>query len=1103
MLAIIFLIGVIAADRFVTKIIAATAPTQSPAMCYSQCGFYKFFWKGDFCYDMVATNCTASFNLKDVVSMVKTIRDSFLTGKLEEIVDVKPLFTAWLICKPLIEDCIVPQLDACATTCQSNTVYYAPNLTTGSEYGYFQGLYYDDTAKTLSMRVMNTGAGYAWNIGVSMSYGSTDKQDGSGMSDHSYFSETIPELLFLGSRQAQPVGVSDIVTDFLIDQSNFSKFLARFKSDAGNHYIPPGWEKTIPFGVPDGKLTRIILNVDPNQDIVESNESDNTYILEIDKRPKPASFDITNIEMMRQGNTLTDYLVRFTVNNSGELAGEAKLSLFEGGNTDGIGAFHTQTKHVDEKGSTVFEKMITVDVSNGSPSCSTSKRFTATVTDDKGVSRSVRFDIPLYAGVITGRVTNTKGKAVVGATVTASTGQTATTSAYGTYRIKGIATLGNVTLTISHSSYTESQTKEATLTLSTSKNMMNACMADGLTVSNIDAVLRDIPVKLTIKLKNTQGQDLTGNVMLTGPAGTKTYEVNGEKVIDEADVGQFSVTAGSPGYITKFIQSMLTPPEQTLEITLEKLNGRPTDAGLTLITPVKLWEKTLPNKVDDIEGTKNGKLLVVYTSKNTAISGQLHFINPVNGEFIKNITVPSTRGQQQEGLDVSYDGRTVGFMVNPGGFGLTETERIVKVFNATGNEVASTTVDKHNAASMAVSPDGFYLYPTSLMNNSLYKYTRLEMEGIGEKALQSYAASEQLDFLHNNTIVASCKTGLCIKTLASVEIRTLGRTNGAVRAIDSTFDDSTIIVRTDKGLAFFGGAGWEKELKRDPAFVSAAITPGGEYVIVANGGNGNNTLSILKRSGEDATPQYKYNDVRSVEANDRGLFFTTAKSNKIAYYQIGTYATEYKPPADSEDTAQTQTGNLEIYVNLEKKFKPTGYLMSWDNMASGVMYKTMSAMTLTTPWGNLKLGDGTVIARSPTNEPLLVWGQAEVNASSPITMVIIKSKLYDVVPMADKVEKYWLGELAPEDYVLVKNLHTRYEAKNTANTVLVTVLDGNVEIRSKDIQKNIYTNQVAKIVENKITVGTNWMKYIVWIIITVGICIAGSVIFVFRKHHAH
>jgi len=160
-------------------------------------------------------------------------------------------------------------------------------------------------------------------------------------------------------------------------------------------------------------------------------------------------------------------------------------------------------------------------------------------------------------------------------------------------------------------------------------------------------------------------------------------------------------------------------------------------------------------------------------------------------------------------------------------------------------------------------------------------------------------------------------------------------------------------------------------------------------------------------------------------------------------------------------------------------------------------------MTLTTPWGNLKLGEGTVIARSPTNEPLLVWGQAEVNASSPITMVIIKSKLYDVVAMADKVEKYWLGELAPEDYVLVKNLHTRYEINNTANNVLVTVLDGNVEIRSKDIQKNIHTNQVAKIVENKITIGTNWMRYIVWIIMTVVICITGYIVFIFRKHHAH
>jgi len=148
--------------------------TQPAGLCYHQCGVYKFYWKGDFCYDMVQQNCTESFNLKDVVSMVKTIRSSFLTGKLKEIVDVTPIFKAWLICKPLIEDCIVPQLDACKTTCEQYTTFYAPNLSVGSQWGgTLHGLYYDDEKKTLSMRVVNNGLGYASDIGVQLTYGYT------------------------------------------------------------------------------------------------------------------------------------------------------------------------------------------------------------------------------------------------------------------------------------------------------------------------------------------------------------------------------------------------------------------------------------------------------------------------------------------------------------------------------------------------------------------------------------------------------------------------------------------------------------------------------------------------------------------------------------------------------------------------------------------------------------------------------------------------------------------------------------------------------------------------------------------------------------------
>jgi len=460
---------------FPRDLVVRAQTTQPAGLCYHQCGVYKFYWKGDFCYDLVQQNCTESFNLKSVVSMVKSIRSSFLTGKLKEIVDVAPIFKAWLICKPIIEDCIVPQLDACKTICEQSPTFYAPNLTVGGYWSDFHGLYYDDEKKTLSMRVMNNGLGYASDIGVQLSYGYTSNQDGSGMTGGTYLSETIPELLFLGSRQAAPKGVGDIVTDFLIDESNFSKYLQRFKSDADNYYIPPGWEKTIEISAPEGKLTRFILNVDYNQEIAESNEGDNTYILDIDKRPTPARFNFDKIEVVRNFNSITEYTVRATIRNTGDLQGDATVSFYEGNDPTGKQPLFTKTDRVYGKDATVFATTLTVDVSKLQSSCAYTKRFSATVKDENGVTQTSYFDIPLYAGHIFGLVKDLAGKPIKGATVKASTGQTATTSEGGYYHLTGIGVLGEITVTFSHPNYTGEVTKKLfSLLIKTQTNLVLA-----------------------------------------------------------------------------------------------------------------------------------------------------------------------------------------------------------------------------------------------------------------------------------------------------------------------------------------------------------------------------------------------------------------------------------------------------------------------------------------------------------------------------------------------------------------------------------------------------------------------------------------------------
>jgi hypothetical protein len=272
----------------------SSAYQQTEAICYSQCAAYKFVWRGDFCWDLFTNQCSISSKstLKNTIKLIKDTATAMATGKLMTIVDVSQVFKAWFICKPLIEDCIVPQLEDCANTCKNiSQTFYAPNLSVGNPYGSisYQNVYYDDERHELVFKVTNNG-GYAWDIDVTASWGHTRNRNKVVSDESTLFTEKIPELLMFGSRVGSPKTPGDYVTDFLIDQSNFSKFLSKYKSDADNYYVPPAWYKRVPFTAPDGEYTKVTFKVDQNNIIPEGSENDNVYILDIDKLPTPASF---------------------------------------------------------------------------------------------------------------------------------------------------------------------------------------------------------------------------------------------------------------------------------------------------------------------------------------------------------------------------------------------------------------------------------------------------------------------------------------------------------------------------------------------------------------------------------------------------------------------------------------------------------------------------------------------------------------------------------------------------------------------------------------------------------------------------------------------
>jgi|GEM_PF-6597249 len=94
--------------------------SREQALCYSQCTAYKFLWQGDFCYDLLTAACGEKVSVKDVVDFTYNIYRLLRKNALEMWVDVDNVFKAWFVYKPLIEDCIVPQLNNCRQICSQN-----------------------------------------------------------------------------------------------------------------------------------------------------------------------------------------------------------------------------------------------------------------------------------------------------------------------------------------------------------------------------------------------------------------------------------------------------------------------------------------------------------------------------------------------------------------------------------------------------------------------------------------------------------------------------------------------------------------------------------------------------------------------------------------------------------------------------------------------------------------------------------------------------------------------------------------------------------------------------------------------------------------------
>ena len=805
--------------------------------------------------------------------------------------------------------------------------------------------------------------------------------------------------------------------------------------------------------------------------ISERNELNNTYIFEIDLRPTPASFSIESFSQELIAQTLNSFKIEFNLKNNGEESGLAQAKIYEGKYEAGKTPIYETETDISGGDDENFETQVLVDLTNEiKPYCGKYKQYTLVVFDEQGNSVEHSFTLPIYIGSVNGRVEDLFGKPVVGATVTASSGQEVMTNKFGNYHLPGLLSLGTLTVTATKPEFSKPAVKSVKLSF---VNEFQACNAGNLNLYNVDFVLMDQEVSFTVTIKDKLGSLVDAHVLAVNSDFRQEADINGSGSIPDLQPGQYTFIISAPGYKTIRQEVNAVPNDSELEFVLDKLNGRVSDDGLQIITPRLLWEETLgvsDKEIGNMVGTKNGELLVVSVANNHDKTRQLFFLNLLTGNQTAVVNVPwSVEEQRFIGLDASYDGGTVGLFIAQGA-GLNKQDNLLKLFNAGGNEIGTTTLDKKMAVSLDISPDGFYVCPFLLLDKGLHKYTDYEIRGNGDDDFKRNPANCDDYFLRNNNVITNCRDGLCEETLAHDLVKVIGDITNMTgeTKFDSSQDDGVIVVRTYKRLHYYGQSSWEKELDSNSRFKSVAVSVGGDYALTTFGRGASLELKVYDKSGIDQTPEFPYEHVNFVFANDKGMFFVSTVSNKIKFYQIGEYDTGYQPEEITPTVSEEWTSGLS-YLGWAQRFYPIG-TKRYADLDIGVIYKADRDLKLKlfkpfsqTLLGTLSITKNTLFSVNNNHDPVLLKGQMTADFGSPATIYAIKLDRYQLSLFQTKLNDF-IHNLLPEDeYFVVQNVHTKFVVKNEANMFKVAVQTGEVKVESEDVDLKVESGKQISI----------------------------------------
>ncbi len=670
--------------------------------------------------------------------------------------------------------------------------------------------------------------------------------------------------------------------------------------------------------------------------------------------PVPADLDIEEATVKRRPDSLTDAVVHAVVRNVGEEAGQGHLVVTRGASAPGEPVADVDLQWVYSGQPRTIEVPVTIPLRGTGLGATTSDAFllrtidAGFAVDDQAVAWIQRL-----SATIEGRVTDTTGRAVAGATVSAA-GLSTTTSEGGFYHLRPLGRLGPVEVTATHPAYTASGIGTATLAWSEA----DALAHPSGPVANLDLVLGQVAGTLSISARDRltgeriAGVSWTANSPPTVLSGTIAVATP-DTVVSGVAPGRWWLLGRKGGYgAATAVVEVLPGGTATVVLEMAPFSPRDDDGDLTVTGVEAMWKRTIEGNVLAHASSKDGALLALVTARpGKGGVGRLYLIDAATGADRHRIDVMQPTSEKHVSLDVWHDGDAIAVAITQGGMNLTSPGQF-RVYDGGGTLLAEAPYPKGSVPFVSVSPDGAFVHFLGL-SDRLLRPIPDERGRIGLRERGRQFQGPVILFTPDDGVVARCdrrqfpaKGGSCRVTLGGEVTRTYADVAQPVRFLDrggplpgSGTGDETIFFVSGPSVRLVRGDAllWEKRAEDvspsapSAGWQDASLSPGGRIAMIVDGA-GNARMRVFDDSGRDVTPSVAgadgIHDVVHVTANERGLFYLTARASTIEYVRIGRYP-NVPPRAAFSTTPTPAAAQATVRFDGSASSDPDGHVTAW------------------------------------------------------------------------------------------------------------------------------------------------------------------------------